>query len=778
MQYIARGWRIHPVHTIEPNGACSCGRKCDKPGKHPATLHGLKDATTDLALCRNWFAVGDLSGQIIQRNVAIATGAGSNLIVIDLDRKEGFDGVANFEAVAAEHGGIPATLTAVTGSGGKHLFFTYPPGVRPHVKNSDNLIGKHIDVRADGGYVIVAPSRHASGGVYQWEDLSVPLAVIPPWLVDACNGKKRKKKDAKVAAGKATPSSGSKSVFAGVNDAEVPERPLVTFDADGAPVFPYPKYVHGGPYDWARNPTLFAYGCGLRRHAWEVEQIAEELHRCNAEYCDPPLSDEEVDRIAEQAAAYDPDPGVPPAGYDDSWRERISYNDKGKKNPTMANAQLTLLRHHQWQGVLGFDERIVAPVFLSPPPFDPTYAGADFGDRRYPSRVGPTDIWRIKLWLQAAEQLNLTNDNVIEAMRIVAEQRRINPVKDYLAAVHDTWDGVARLDNWLADYAGAERTDENARYGSKWLISACARALQPGCKVDTILVLQGDQGFKKSTLFAALLPDRSWFTDQLGDLHRQADAALGLAGKWIVEIADGAAFKGRDVDLMKSFITRQIDWFRAPYASAYEEHPRQGIFGMSANPKELFDDPTGARRFWVVGVGRTSAGPHDVELSAIRDQLWGEAMHRFLANEPWWLTADEEDVARERQALSTISDAWIDQIDLWLHSQAPAGVPVRDGRRAVIRIRDVLVGALRLDVKDHTQPTQKRVRVALDKLGYHKDRVNMPTAMSESAAKREKREIYHIKDATQAEKVAGAIAPEQGSWMAPLMLGAASARSN
>jgi len=767
MQYIGRGWRIHPVHTVEAGGGCSCGRsKCDKPGKHPSTPHGLKDATIDPEQCRSWFAVGDLAGRISPRNVAIATGAGSDLIVIDLDVKDGFDGVANFAAVVAPYGGVPETLTAITGSGGRHLYFRYPPGPKQAVKNSDNKIGKHIDVRADGGYVIAAPSRHASGGVYTWEDLSVPVAAIPSWLLDLVNGKKSRPAGVK-------PST--KGIFAAVTDAQIPRPPMVTFGADGAPIFPFPRYVIGGPHEWVRDTTLFQFGCALRHHGWDEARIAEELHRCNQAYCDPPLSDETVDQKASQAAQYAPG-STQDLVDDENWHKRITFDDKGKKHPTLNNAQITLLYHEEWRGVLGFDERLVAPIYLREPPFRGNFAGGDFTARKYPSRVLPDDLGRVELWLSTVERLAMKEDVVKKALRLAAMQNHVNPVRDYLARVHDIWDGMPRIDNWLADYAGAARSTENALYGSKWLISACARTMQPGCKVDTILVLQGDQGFKKSTLFAALLPDRSWFIDQLGDIHKRADAALSLAGKWIIEISDGAAFKGRDVDLMKSFITSQTDWFRAPYAQAFEEHPRRSVFGMSANPKELFDDPTGARRFWVVEVGRTSAGPHSVELSAIRDQLWGEAVYRYLAGEPWWLTPEQEVVARERQAISTSTDAWVDQIDIWLSAQAPVNVPTRDGRRVVVRIQDVLVGALRLETKDHTLPTQKRVRTALDKLGYYKGRVNMPTAMSESIAKRAKREIYHIEDATQEEKVAGAIAPEQNSWLAPLMIG--STRSN
>lgn len=763
LQYISRGWRIHPVYSIESDGSCSCGKKCDHPGKHPATAHGLKDATTDVDQCRQWFAVGGLDGQLPSRNVSIATGAGSNLIVIDLDNKDGFDGSANFEALAAVSGGYPETLTAITGSGGKHLFFSYPPGVREHVKTSDNVIGKHIDVRADGGYAIVAPSKHFSGGTYQWVDLTVAPAVIPAWLLAACNGRKSKKKTTKAA----TPPTSSRP-FAGVNAAAVPTPPIVTFDAEGAPIFPHGPYGSDG-HEWARNPTLFAYGSGLRRYGWELPQLTVELHRCNDTYCVPPLGDDEVDRIAEQAAQYDPEPGIsppPPPGYDESWRDRITFNDKGKKNSTTMNAQITLLNHHQWQGVLGFDERIVAPVFLAPPPFDPSYAGADFLERKYPLRVGPKDLWRFEMWLSATESLTLKETDVKKAVTLVAEQIHINPVRDYLEKVRDTWDGVARIDDWLSDYAGVERTEENSRYGSKWLISACARAMDPGCKVDTILVLQGAQGFQKSTLFAALVPDRSWFTDSIGDLNRQADAALGLAGKWIIEISDGAAFKGRDVDLMKSFITRQVDWFRAPYASNHEEHPRHSVFGMSANPKEIFEDPTGARRFWVVNVGRTMAGPRAAELSAIRDQLWGEAMHRYLIHERWWLTPEEESIARDRQALSTSTDSWIDRIDSWLHTAPQNGAPFREGRRVVVRVSDIMANALRLEVKDQSKAFQIRIRTALDHLGYDKDRVNIPAA--EGHGKRGKREIYHTADATPEEKLSGAMAPEQAAWMPTL----------
>ena len=156
LEYAARGWRVFPCWWIE-NRQCACpkGAACPSPGKHPLTRHSANDASTDPVQIRTWWTRRPLA------HVAIATGAESGLVVIDLDRKPGKDGVASLKAL----GKVPATLTARTGSGGLHLYFRHPGGCVP---NSVGKLGPGIDVRGDDGYVIAPPSGHISGGHYAW----------------------------------------------------------------------------------------------------------------------------------------------------------------------------------------------------------------------------------------------------------------------------------------------------------------------------------------------------------------------------------------------------------------------------------------------------------------------------------------------------------------------------------------------------------------------------------------------------------------------------------
>jgi putative DNA primase/helicase len=176
LSYAARGWRVFPC--FEPvDGGCSCpdGATCVQPGKHPRTgAGGLHHATTDEITIREWWA------QWPAASVAIATGPESGVDVLDIDPGEG--GVDSFVALVQAHGEFPTTAEVRTGSGGTHFYFR-----SANLRNSQGKVGKGIDIRGDGGYVLAPPSRHASGGSYAWEEKLTPAEVAPvpapPWLV-------------------------------------------------------------------------------------------------------------------------------------------------------------------------------------------------------------------------------------------------------------------------------------------------------------------------------------------------------------------------------------------------------------------------------------------------------------------------------------------------------------------------------------------------------------------------------------------------------------------
>lgn len=173
MKYIKKGWHVFPLHTITDAGKCTCGTPaCSDAGKHPRTQRGLKEATRDLAKIDEWFGP-----DAPPSNIAIATGLISKITVLDIDVGEGKFGADSW-AEAIKDQGEPETLIAETGSGGMHIIFQYNSAV----KTASNVLGKGVDSRNDGGYIVAAPSRHWSGGKYKWLEWDKEIAILPSHL--------------------------------------------------------------------------------------------------------------------------------------------------------------------------------------------------------------------------------------------------------------------------------------------------------------------------------------------------------------------------------------------------------------------------------------------------------------------------------------------------------------------------------------------------------------------------------------------------------------------
>jgi hypothetical protein len=171
---------VFPLHYPIQRGrmlACSCGRaNCQSPAKHPFSRlvpHGLKDATTDPKRIAAWW------GSNPYLNIAVVT---NGLLVIDVDpRHGGYESLIALEEAADI---LPRTWCVITGSNGRHIYMALPNGT--NVSNSAGKLGRGLDIRTTGGYVVAPPSRHITGGTYSWLEspADAPLAPAPAWLVD------------------------------------------------------------------------------------------------------------------------------------------------------------------------------------------------------------------------------------------------------------------------------------------------------------------------------------------------------------------------------------------------------------------------------------------------------------------------------------------------------------------------------------------------------------------------------------------------------------------
>ncbi len=169
LAYAAIGWLVFPCFQITKYGSCACGSEKCSPGKHPisaAAPKGQNSATTDKDIITKWWT------DYPEANIAVYL-AGSGLMAVDIDPRSGGDWT--IEDLESIHGPIESEVLALTGGGGEHRVFIKPEGALA------GTLGKGIDLKANG-YIIVEPSNHLSGGVYEWDTGCNPLegAIAPP----------------------------------------------------------------------------------------------------------------------------------------------------------------------------------------------------------------------------------------------------------------------------------------------------------------------------------------------------------------------------------------------------------------------------------------------------------------------------------------------------------------------------------------------------------------------------------------------------------------------
>ena len=241
------------------------------------------------------------------------------------------------------------------------------------------------------------------------------------------------------------------------------------------------------------------------------------------------------------------------------------------------------------------------------------------------------------------------------AVTKVADDRAYHPIREFIESLPE-WDKVPRVDTLLVDYLGAADTAYVRAVTRKTLCAAISRVLRPGCKFDSMLVLNGPQGVGKSTLIAKLAGE--WFSDSLnlGDT-KDKTAAEKLQGYWILEIGELAGLKKAEVETLRSFLSRQNDIYRAAFGKRATPHLRQCVFFGTTNAESGYlRDTTGNRRFWPVktpGTGKKQSWnlTHEEIL-----QIWAEALVYVRQGEKLYLSPEMDALAKDEQREAMESD--------------------------------------------------------------------------------------------------------------------------
>ncbi len=321
------------------------------------------------------------------------------------------------------------------------------------------------------------------------------------------------------------------------------------------------------------------------------------------------------------------------------------------------------------------------------------------------SAVRDIDTIRIKFWLSTKWRFEPSNNIIEEAVRKIADLNRFHPVRDQLDAL--SWDGVPRVDTWLKDYLGATGPEPYLSDVSRKVLAAMvARVYSPGCKFDYVLILEGKQGYRKSTAIRTLCGD-AWFNDTAFDINDK-DAVMGMQNVWVVEIGELSTMRRAEVDTLKAFVSRQTDRIRAPYGARTEEFPRQCVFIGSTNGEEYLTDPTGNRRFWPVSVSEC-----DIEgLRLVRDQLFAEARLLYELGEPLYLeNRESESLASDEQDARNFQDEWVGIIGLYLAK--------RTGEKPLM-VSELFSDPACLPMTQNDRRNQMRAAATLRALGYNR----------------------------------------------------------
>lgn len=724
LAYARRGWRVFPLFEPSTKG-CSCGKAdCDRAAKHPRTKHGLKDATTDEKQILDWWSKWPSA------NVGIATGQG--LLVIDIDVAAG--GTESMARLVEEHGRLPPTPVVQTGGGGWHYLLRAEDGLR----NSQGKLGRGVDVRADGGYVVAAPSLHASGATYSWVKARSPdeveVAEAPAWLVALLRPPPR-----------ALPSA----------------RPLQRDDVASAyrraqaylaKLPPSIQGQNGSGALWTAAQAMVRGFCLPAADALEI--LAVDFNP----RCEPPWSDRELEHKVADAAnksqlpdgylldAQRPEfdrtprlhavPPEPPPPTDADAPASLSTPAVSMPPPPASASNVTPIRPTTSgnaalapapelnQIVLTKSYASICQI-LRTPSLRARILGdgeLEFNEQSLEPTIGrrPIADHMVSSIRERCEHeftsknkgIQFSRGDIEQAVLQVAHEKPFHPVLEYLRPL--AWDGQSRINEVAARILGIPSPSTiTRRILRNFFIASVARAMKPGCKVDNVLTFVGTEGRQKSAFFRTLAGNLG-FSDTAIDMHDK-DAKLVLRRVWIYEWAElDAVQRARSPEGVKAFITSQIDTIRPPYGRGIQEFPRTCMLVGTTNKPRFLAASNGDRRWWPVTI--TSEINLDL-LARWRDQLWAEARAAYDAGEHWWLSgADEAELSTEKESYREI-DPWEAPILTWMQDRFntyDADAPTS---------ADIMVGALGRPAGQATRADENRIAGLLDTAGYKHRRV-------------------------------------------------------
>lgn len=309
--------------------------------------------------------------------------------------------------------------------------------------------------------------------------------------------------------------------------------------------------------------------------------------------------------------------------------------------------------------------------------------------------------------------LLLPRDFLVRRLEDMFEHSQFSPVQSYLRNLPrlepsgwDNWGKLAEILFGASDHMSQVKL-------SRWLIGAVARVMEPGCKMDSALVIRGKQGIGKTSFLQAL------FGEHFRTLHSHQstlEQQRVLQQAWGCELGElEATFRAKDISALKAFLTETHDSFRNLNKELGEPRPRHCVFAGTTNESAFLNDPTGNRRFWVI-----DAGSHPIPVEWVRknrDHIWSVAHSLWASGDRHWMTSEEAELSelgnKAYQTENSFEEALRTSLDILEGLHGAIAISASDALRYI------------LDIKPENYKRHDReLRSAMESLGYTRKNFN------------------------------------------------------
>lgn len=342
------------------------------------------------------------------------------------------------------------------------------------------------------------------------------------------------------------------------------------------------------------------------------------------------------------------------------WTEKLQTSAKtGEIMATRYNIDLIMRNDPDIKGVFGFELFSQRVAIRRDPRWKRNSEGGTYWN--------DTDDANLRVLIENSYNID-NKPKIDDCLLTVAADNSFHVVRDMLTSLE--WDGVPRVDTLFIDFLGAEDTPYVRAVCRKFLAAAVARVMEPGIKYDTMPVLVGRQGVGKSYLLKKL--GGKWFSDSITTLQGK-EAYEQLRGVWIEEFSELSAMRKADIEIIKQYISKQVDTYRPAYGRTLMDFPRQCVFAGTTNTENFLRDKTGNRRFLPIKVG-VAEPTKSLFAEGIGDyikQVWAEAVQIYRSGEVLVLEGENLDTAKELQEEHMEENPLQGQLEEYLNMEVP-----------------------------------------------------------------------------------------------------------